>query len=235
FNEAFLHHVDTGRPLVTLKMAQTLDARVAGISGESRWISGEASRRLVHHWRATTDGVLVGTETALRDDPALTVRHVEGRHPTRIVLDRSGRLPGHLQLFNDEQADHTVVITAVDTTLPYAEDLASRGGRVIGVQDRNGQLNLKDVLSALGKDAGPDGRSLQSLLVEGGSTLGASLLREDLVDRLYLFIAPLLLGAGTLSVNNIGREEIDHAYTFVEKQWDHVGDDVLFKGFRRKL
>lgn len=235
FNEAFLHHVDTARPLVTLKMAQTLDARVAGISGESRWISGEASRRLVHHWRATTDGVMVGTETALRDDPALTVRHVEGRHPTRIVLDRTGRLPGHLQLFNDGQADHTVVITGGSTTLPYAEDLESRGGRVITVQERNGQLNLKDALSALGKDAGPEGRSLQSLLVEGGSTLGASLLREDLVDRLYLFIAPLLLGAGTLSVHEIGREEIDHAYTFVEKQWDHVGDDVLFKGFRRKL
>ncbi len=234
-NEAFLHHVETARPLVTLKMAQTLDGRVAGVSGESRWISGEASRRQVHRWRATTDAVMVGTETAQRDDPALTVRHVEGRHPIRIVLDRTGRLRGRLQLFTDEHADHTVVITADGTKLPYEDELTGRGGRVLYVSVRGGQLHLPEALDALGRDAGPGGRPLQSVLVEGGSALATSLLRDDLVDRLYLFIAPLLLGAGTLSIHNIGREELEHAYTFVEKNWEHVGDDVLFQGFRRKL
>ncbi len=234
-NEAFIHHVRTGRPLVTLKMAQTLDARVAGASGESRWISGEPSRRIVHHWRATMDGVLVGTGTALRDDPALTVRHVEGRHPTRVVLDRTGRLPAHLQLFTDELSDRTIVIADENAGVPYEKELNRRGGRVLRTGIDDDVLDLQNVLEALGRDAGHGGRPLQSVLVEGGGALAASLLRADLVDRLFLFVAPALLGAGPLSVDGIGREELDEAYTFVEHDWEPVGEDILFRGYRRRL
>lgn len=234
-NEAFIHHVQTGRPLVTLKMAQTLDARLAGASGESRWISGEPSRRLVHHWRATTDGVLVGTGTALRDDPALTVRHVEGRHPVRIVLDRTGRLPGNLQLFTDEHAGGTVVLSSGDAVPAYEDELARRGGRVIRVPSADGMLDLKFALAALGSDDGPLERPLQSILVEGGAGIAASLLRSDLVDRLFLFVAPKLLGVGPLSIDGIGLSELEDAYVFEEYEWERVGEDMLFKGYRRRL
>lgn len=235
FNEAFIRHVQTGRPLVALKMAQTLDARVAGASGESRWISGEASRRIVHHWRAVMDGILVGTTTAQADDPALTVRHVEGRQPMRYVLDRTGRLDPSLQLFSDEHAAHTVVVTAENARLSYESGLTGRGGRVIRVPAGDEGLDLVAMLDALGADGGAEGRPLQSLLVEGGARLATALLRSDLVDRFYLFVAPKLLGAGRLSIDGMGLAEMDDAVTFVEHEWEIVGDDALFKGYRRTL
>src|SRR5690606_20625136 len=109
-NEAFVHHLATGRPLVTLKIAQTLDGRIATRSGDSRWVSGEAARARVHRWRAALDGVLVGSGTARADDPALTVRHVAGRQPVRVVLDREASLPPDLQLFTDEHAARTIAV-----------------------------------------------------------------------------------------------------------------------------
>lgn len=235
FNEAFIHHVKTGRPLVCLKMAQTLDARVAGASGESRWISGESSRQMVHHWRATMDGVMVGTTTAATDDPALTVRHVEGRQPVRVVLDRRGRLPKHLQIFTDDHAGFTVIIAGKDAELPYQQHLEERGGRVIRVAESSEELDLAAALDQLGEDGGVGGRPILSLLVEGGARLASSLLKADLVDRLYLFIAPKVLGAGPLSIDDLGRDEMKHALSFEEHDWEMVGDDVLFRGFRRSI
>ena len=234
-NEAFLHHVRTGRPLVTLKMAQTLDARLAGASGASQWISGDLSRRLAHHWRAETDGVLVGTETARQDNPSLTVRHVEGRHPVRIALDRAGRLPADLNLFADGQADKTMVVAAESARIPYEEALLERGGRVLRVAERDGALDLRGMLEALGECGGRDGLPMQSLLVEGGAALAASLLRQDLADRLFLFIAPKALGAGPVSIDGIGREDLAEALTFAEHAWESVGEDMVFKGYRRAL
>ena len=234
-NEAFIHHIRTKRPLITLKMAQTLDARIAGASGASRWISGDLSRRLVHHWRATSDGVLVGTETARQDNPSLTVRHVEGRHPARIVLDRTGRLPGDLKLFTDDQAEKTIVVAGESARISYEEALVGSGGRVIRVAERDGALELGAMLDALGRDAGREGLPLQSLLVEGGAALAASLLREDFVDRLFLFLAPKVLGAGPVSIEGIGRKDLEKALTFVEHAWESVGEDMVFKGYRRSL
>lgn len=234
FNEAFIHHVRTARPLVSLKMAQTLDARIAGASGASRWISGESSRQRVHHWRATMDGVMVGTATAAQDDPALTVRHVEGRQPIRVVLDRSGRLDPNLQIFTDDHVRHTVVFTASNARLAYEKAIERLGARVRRVPDTENGLNLRAVLKELGRDGGADGRPMQSLLVEGGASLAASLLREDLADRLYLFIAPKVLGSGRLSIDDIGIEEMDEALTFAQHEWEMIGDDALFTGYRHE-
>ncbi len=234
-NEAFLHHVRTRRPLVTLKMAQTLDARLAGASGASQWISGDLSRRLAHHWRAVADGVLVGTETARQDNPSLTVRHVEGRHPVRIALDRAGRLPVGLNLFTDDQAEKTTVVAAESARIPYEQALVERGGRVLRVAERDGALDLGEMLEALGECGGRGGLPMQSLLVEGGAALAASLLREDLADRLFLFIAPKALGAGPVSIDGIGREDLVEALTFAEHAWESVGEDMVFKGYRRPL
>lgn len=234
-NEAFMHHIRTGRPLVTLKMAQTLDARIAGAAGASRWISGDLSRRLAHHWRATSDGVLVGTETARRDDPSLTVRHVEGRHPVRIALDRTGRLPADLKLFTDGQAAKTMVVTGESAPVAYEQALVGRGGRVLRAPERGDALRLDKMLETLGERGGRDGLPMQSLLVEGGAALAASLLREDLADRLFLFLAPKALGAGPLSIDRIGREDLAEALTFAEHAWESVGEDMLFKGYRRAL
>lgn len=230
FNEAFIHHVNTGRPLVVLKMAQSLDGRSARPNGESGWISGEPSRKLVHHWRSKMDGVMVGTRTALADDPALTVRHVEGRQPTRVVLDRQGRLMPELKLLADENASQTIVFTGEQTTLSYEASFTERGGRIYRVPERNGRLDLMRIMEALGEAGGVGGRPMQSVLVEGGSQLAASLFAADLVDRLYLFIAPKIFGDGPLGIDSPAADSED---AFVEGAWELLGNDVLFRGYTR--
>ncbi len=232
-NEAFTHHLATGRPLVTLKIAQALDGSVATASGDSRWVSGEAARTLVHRWRAALDGVLVGSGTARADDPALTVRHAEGRQPVRVVLDRAGTLPPGLQLFTDEHAAKTVAVAGEGITPSYAEALAARGGLVLPVPARGGHLDLGRLLDRLG--AGPGGhRPVQSLLVEAGPGLATALLRADRVDRLAVFIAPKLVG-GQRSVGDLGIGRVADAIPFAEHRWEEVGGDILYRGYRRSV
>lgn len=233
FNEAFVHHVETGRPLVTLKMAQTLDGFVATRTGQSRWISGERARKLVHRWRAVLDGVLVGSGTAAADDPALTVRHVEGRQPVRIVLDRTGGLPPTLRLFTDEQAARTLAIVGPGARPAYAASLLQTGGRVWTLPLRDGHLDLEALLERLGREGGPDGRPLQSLLVEAGPRLATALFRQGLVDRFFLFIAPRLFGEGVPLLNDLGVRAVDEGPRFEAHRWVEVGEDLLFLGYSR--
>ena len=232
-NEAFVHHVRTGRPLVTLKIAQTLDGSVATASGDSRWVSGEGARRLVHRWRAELDGVLVGSGTARVDDPALTVRHVDGRQPVRVVLDRAGALPPDLRLFSDEHVPQTIAVVGEEAHPAYAEAFVGRGGVVLRVPERDGHLDLGALLDRLGAGVGPH-RPLQSLLVEAGPGLATALLRADLVDRFALFIAPKLVG-GRRAVDNLFIERMVDARTFEECRWESVGPDMLFVGTRRAV
>lgn len=234
-NEAFFHHVETGRPLVTLKVAQTLDGQVATRTGDSQWISGEASRTLVHRWRAELDGVMVGSGTARSDDPRLTVRHVDGAQPVRVVLDREGSLSPQLSVLTDDHAANTVVAVAEGTTPPYADALRDRGGHVVSVPETpDGHLDLHRLLQRLGKDAGRSAEPLQSLLVEAGPGLATALLRAGLVDRYFAFVAPKLAGQGRPTTGDLGVEQMTRALTFAEHNWETVGDDALLRGYLRE-
>lgn len=237
-NEAFVHHVETGRPLVTLKIAQTLDGRIATRTGDSQWISGETARTRVHRWRAELDGVLVGSGTAQADDPRLTVRHVEGRQPLRLVLDRTGALPPDRTLFTDDFADHTIAVVGEGHGRPvYAEALKKAGGTLLRIPETDdGHLNLKALLTRLGKDGGCDAAPMQSLLVEAGPGLATALFRQDLVDRFYCFVAPKLVGGdGMPSLRGLGIEKMANALTFADVIWEPVGDDLLLRGYRRAV
>lgn len=230
-NEAFVHHVQAERPFVTLKVAQTLDGFVATRTGDARWVSGKASRRRVHQWRAEMDGVLVGSGTARADDPALTVRLVKGRQPRRFVLDRTGTLPPTLQLFTDAWASHTTAFIGPGAVPPYGAALRVAGGQVVALSlDADGHLSLKALLAYLGHQGGLEGPPLQSLLIEAGPHLATALLQQHLVDRLALFIAPKLLGDGVPTLYSLGIQQMAQALTFQEVQWEAVGDDLLFLG-----
>ena len=232
-NEAFVHRVATGRPLVTLKIAQSLDGSVATVSGDSRWVTGEAARTLVHRWRAELDGVLVGRGTAAADDPALTVRHVDGRQPARVVLDREGALTASLKLFTDAHAAQTVAVVGEGVVPKYAVALEDHGGLVLTVPERGGHLDLGAVLDRLGAGVGTH-RPMQSLLVEAGPGLATALWRADLVDRLALFIAPKIVG-GRRAVDNLGIGRMEDARTFADGRWEPVGPDMLFFGYCRAV
>lgn len=239
-NEAFLKHVATGRPLVTLKTATTLDGQVATASGDSRWVTSPEARALVHRLRAEADAVLVGSGTARADDPALTVRDAplaDGQtQPLRVVLDRTGVLPPTLRLFTDGAAP-TLAVVAEDTEPAYADALRQSGGRVLGISERDGHLDLGALLDCLGAGEGlPDGaRPVQSVLIEAGPGLATALLRQNLVDRVLWFVAPKLIGVGTPAVGDLGTERMADALAFMEATWETVGPDVLLRGFLRDI
>lgn len=239
-NEAFVRHVTTGRPLVTLKTAATLDGQVATASGDSRWVTSAPARALVHQWRAEADAVLVGAGTARADDPALTVRGVPlgpgGRQPLRVVLDRTGALSPDLRAFTDG-ASPTLAAVAPGTTPTYADALRQQGGDVLAVPAREGHLDLGALLDRLGTGDGlpPGVRPVQSVLVEAGPGLATALLAQDLVDRVFWFVAPKLTGAGTPSVGDLETDRMAEALAFAESAWETVGPDVLLRGYLRAV
>ncbi len=228
-NEAFVQHVATGRLLVTLKIAQTLDGRIAAPDGAPLTITSHESRTLVHRWRSELDAVLVGSGTAKADDPQLTVRHLEGRQPVRVVLDRTGELPPSLRLFSDEHVSKTVAMISEEANPAYETELISKGGFVIRAPEAEGHLNLRAVLEILGSGEGL-GRPIQSVLVEAGPGLATALLRQDLVDRLFVFTAPNIIGQGVPAFTHWFAEE---PVSFADVEWEQVGADVLFRGYRR--
>jgi diaminohydroxyphosphoribosylaminopyrimidine deaminase / 5-amino-6-(5-phosphoribosylamino)uracil reductase len=232
-NAGFLSRLRLGRPLVTLKLATSLDGRIAAPSGESRWITGPAAREHAHLLRATHDAILVGTDTVIADDPQLTCRlpGLAEHSPVRVVIDRQLRVPSDAHLFAEARAVPTWVLTLASADEARQKALGDAGVIVIPAEpDRAGRIDLVTALSLLGE------RGLTRLLVEGGGRLAASLLRAGLVDRLVWLHAPLLLGGdGIPAVAELGLDRLADAPAFERLTSDLVGEDVLtvFRAGRR--
>ena len=185
----FRKHVVTGFPFVTLKLAASLDGRIATATGESRWITGEASRRFVHRLRAEHDAVLVGAQTVIADDPELTCRLRGGRNPLRIVLDGRLRLPLSARVVADTQAAPTLVVAGRGANARKVQRLRARGVEVLCLPAPGGKVSFTRLLQTLG------GRGVSSVLIEGGATVAAAALAAGAVERLLCFYAPTLIGA----------------------------------------
>ncbi len=229
-NEFFLHHMQTGKPFVCLKIAQTLDGFSAAEDGSSQWITGKLSRTLVHEWRAKYDAVLVGRNTALHDNPSLTVRLVKGRNPFRIVLDGPGNLPKNLRLFTDQFEEKTIHIVGVhnvvdDVSLMLATLKGDEfRGKTLVAGMKNGHVDVNEALIQLGK------MGFSSILVEAGPNLASALIREKLVDKLACFIAPKLLGSGKRPISDLGISTITQALELKNVSWEKIGDDMVMMG-----
>lgn len=227
-NEKWLHALELGRPFITLKIAQTADGYVAAPNGDSKWISCKKSRTLVHRWRSQDDAVMVGRQTALHDNPSLTVRLVDGRQPVRVVLDGPFELPRNLNLFTDQFEEKTIVIThnrtkseaEADPMLKMFQSNYFRG-EIIAVEQSEGHVRLKEAVRRLGE------KGIHSLLVEGGQQLSSAMLRAGIVDRLQLFIAPKLLGGGTRSLINLNINRMEEIVPFRTFSWEQSGSDML--------
>ena len=221
--EVFLVNQLEQRPFVRLKMAATLDGQVAARDGSTRWITGPAARQMVHGWRAGADAVLVGSGTALADDPRLDLRHdVAGEAPLRVVLDRRLRLQPHCHLA-DVSVQQTLVFCEPPAALsPRSVELRGRGVQVQAVQALDGTSAawLRSVLQEL------LARDVYEVLVEGGPTLAASLLNAALVDRLELFLAPKLLGGGQPMWPDLVANSLDDALRLQFDEVRPVGEDI---------
>jgi diaminohydroxyphosphoribosylaminopyrimidine deaminase/5-amino-6-(5-phosphoribosylamino)uracil reductase len=187
-NEAFVKHVRTGLPLVVLKMAASLDGRAAARDGSSRWITGPEARAEVHAMRAAADAILVGAGTALRDDPRLTVRDPSYAGPPklRVVVDGRGIVPETHRLFDGEAP--TLVATTEAAPEAGRKAWRDRGAEVIVLDEGSPHVPLDRLLAELGK------RDIQQVLVEGGPTIAWELVEQRLLDRVVLYIAPVLVG-----------------------------------------
>jgi diaminohydroxyphosphoribosylaminopyrimidine deaminase/5-amino-6-(5-phosphoribosylamino)uracil reductase len=224
-NAGFLQRVRLGRPLVTLKLATSLDGRIAAASGESRWITGPLARERAHLLRATHDAILVGTDTVLADDPQLTCRlpGLAGRSPVRVVLDRQLRIPPTARVIAEARQVPTWVVTLRAADPGRQKILRDAGVEVIAAEpDMAGMIDLSAALELLGK------RGLTRLLVEGGGRLAAALLRAQLVDRLVWLHAPLLLGGdGVPAVAALDRAVLADMPRFERVAAEIVGEDGL--------
>ena len=226
-NRAFTTAMRRGRPHVTLKAAMTLDGRIADAHGESKWITGPEARAVAHRLRSHSDAILVGIGTALRDDPALTVRVDPPwpREPLRVVLDTRARLPVDARLVTAGTPDRVLVITGGDADAARVSALRAAGVSVIPVDTRGGRVDVRAALGALAA------RELRAVLVEGGGEVHGSFLDEAVVDRVAFFLAPRLLGgrAATPAIGGDGHA-LKTAPRLVAVDVTRVGDDVLIEG-----
>lgn len=216
----FYKHKLDGMPWLTLKAAVTLDGRMATHDGDARWISGEASRKHAHRMRDHADAIVVGVGTVLADDPELTVRHVRGRDPVRVVLDSELHTPPSARVLP------ALIFHADDAPAARCEALQAAGAQTIAVPRAAAGLDLREVLAVLAQ------RDIVRVLVEGGPTLHGALLDAGLVDRVAVFVAPKLLndpGALPLSIGR-ARTAMSEALVLRDVTTRRFGDDVLIEG-----
>jgi diaminohydroxyphosphoribosylaminopyrimidine deaminase/5-amino-6-(5-phosphoribosylamino)uracil reductase len=218
-NRGYCRRIVSGKPFVTLKMAVSLDGQIAAAGGDSRWITGEGARRRVHRLRSQVDAILVGGETARRDDPLLTARIPGGHDPLRVVLtSRPGDLPRR-KMFRE--AGGEVIVACPDGVREEELRTARKAGAtVIRLPVRGGKVCAADLLTALGA------RGVNSLLVEGGGRTAGWLVSEDAVDRYVVCVAPLLLGEGVRVLSGWAARSMSSAKRLAFLSVRRVGPDI---------
>ena len=232
-NRFFFTFHRLGRPWVHLKIAQSLDGRIAVPGGEGKnRITNEAARKLVHRLRRSFDAVLIGRGTALIDDPELTVRLERGRNPLRVVLDSRLSIPDSARLLRLPDREKTLIFCAAGADPQRIRRLEDQGAQVIPIAggpaiagpENQGGLPLDQVLQNLGA------RKVLSVLVEGGAAVFSSFLREGLWDRMGVFIAPIILGGGVNAVSGLPIASMEEALGFQDVEIRRIGNQILFEG-----
>lgn len=219
-NAPYIHHRRTGRAFVSLKLALTLDGRMAAPDGSARWITGEPTRTAVHHRRAEADAVMVGAGTVIADDPALTARDVGApRQPLRVVLDSTGRITTDRQIF--DAAAPTLMVTTDQTPHEILTAWKEAGAEVAVLSSNAGRVDLEELLGFLGE------RNVLEVYCEGGAELATSLLRDDLADRLEFHYGPVLAGRGGPTIGDLGVIALTDAPRFRTVDVDRLGNDAV--------
>ncbi len=225
-NQPFRKHARTGRPHVMFKSGMSLDGKVATQSGDSKWISGEESRRLVHRWRAEVDAICIGIGTALADDPLLTARTPDvTRQPARIVFDSEANLPAEGQLARTAPEVRLIVVTSRAAGRSSVEALKAAGAEIVVAQGGNEAERVADALDRLGA------LGIQSMLLEGGPRLAGAFLDAGEIDEMRMFIAPIAVGgrAARMPIEGEGSDSIAEAHRALSMDVSRVGEDVLVR------
>jgi diaminohydroxyphosphoribosylaminopyrimidine deaminase / 5-amino-6-(5-phosphoribosylamino)uracil reductase len=222
-NEGFITRMTRGRPAGILKLAMSLDGRIATANGDSKWISSPPSRELVHRWRRECDAVMVGAGTVLADNPRLTCRVAGGRDPVRVIIDARLRTAPTSRVYR-ERSNAAAILVTTNANLTRARRKYARAGvEVISVTARAGVLALDELMREFAR------RGWCNVLIEGGATLAASALAAGIVDRVAFFVAPKILGAGRPAIDGMHAPRIRAARSFTDFTARRVGDDWLLE------
>ena len=225
-NEAFSKFITRRIPFVILKLAVSLDGRIAASTGDSRWVTGSAARQYVHRLRDQVDAVLVGAGTVLADDPRLTCRISGGRDPWRIVLDGRLRIPLKAHLLHQREPEKTIVVTGSRSPVRKIAALQACGAAVWKFPLRKGRIPFAPLLKKLGK------MGFRSVMIEGGAITAGWALKEDVVDKVLFFYAPKIIGAeGIPMIGPLGIKKMSQARRIKDVEVKRFGKDFLVSGY----
>jgi diaminohydroxyphosphoribosylaminopyrimidine deaminase/5-amino-6-(5-phosphoribosylamino)uracil reductase len=223
--EAFAKFITRGLPYVTLKLAATLDGRIAARGGDARWISGEESRAQVHRLRNEVDAVILGIGTVTADNPELTCRITGGRNPRRVVLDTRLRIAASAKLLRLGDPEKTIVATGPDPASARVRALEARGARVWRLPLRAGRVAWRPLLRKLAADG------VVSVMIEGGAAVAASAIEDKAVDRILFFYAPKILGGdGLPMIGPLNVRRASQALAVKDLRLVRSGDDLMLTG-----
>jgi diaminohydroxyphosphoribosylaminopyrimidine deaminase/5-amino-6-(5-phosphoribosylamino)uracil reductase len=225
-NEQYFTYHELNRPFIIAKTAQTLDGKIATLSGESKWITGAEARKRAHALRRDVDAVLVGAGTVKKDDPQLTVRHVKGDDPYRIILSANLSFDMSCRLVEENYDYKTIVATSAASARKLARRKLVRTPIIWSLKtQKSGLIDPLDFIQRA-TDFG-----LRSILIEGGSHVIGSFLNAALVDKLVVFTAPKVLGGGLDAIPDLGIRKLDRAIQLSRTHVDTAGDDIVISGY----
>ena len=227
-NEIFIKYIQTGKPFCTLKTAMTLDGKIATVENASRWISCGDSRKFVHELRQKYSSIMVGVNTIIYDDPLLSNRRPgkKNRDPIKVVVDTKGRIPVNAKVIT-ENPQLALIATTGQMDLAKKKELERLGVQVVVCPVKNGKVDLSFLMIALGR------MGIDSVLLEGGSTLAFSAIIDGIVDSVISFIAPKIIGGATAPtpVGGSGLPLMDEAIRVINWKYRKLGEDILIEGY----
>jgi diaminohydroxyphosphoribosylaminopyrimidine deaminase / 5-amino-6-(5-phosphoribosylamino)uracil reductase len=225
-NEAFVKYVTRQLPFVTLKLAASMDGKIAAVTGDARWISSEDSRRMVHQLRNEVDAVVTGVRTVIADDPQLTCRIPHGRNPWRVILDSRLRIPLSAKLLRQPDPERSIIVTSERSSHQKGHAIESLGAQIWRIKLRQGRMPWTAILRRLAA------KGVVSVMIEGGATTSAWALRERAVDKILFFYAPMILGGdGRVMIDTLGVKRVRQAIPVQRMRVQQSGTDALVSAY----
>ena len=222
-NEVYIKYMKTKKPFVIIKVAMSLDGKIATKTGDSKYITSREARTYVHQIRTEVDAVMIGLNTVIRDNPELTPRLYKGKDPMKIVVDSKLKIPKNCNLMKNP--GKLIIATTSQASKNEMARMQQKGVSVIVIKSQKGMVDMQDLMKQLGK------HEITSVMIEGGSELNSSAIKAEIVDKILIFSAPKIIGNGLGPIGNLGVNTIDKAINLKNPVCKRIGKDTLVEAY----
>ena len=222
-NEAYIRYTKTKKPFVTLKLAMSLDGKIATSSGDSKYITGREARTYVHQIRHETDAIMVGVNTVIKDNPLLDSRLFKGKNPMKIILDSTLKISKKAKVLKDPSK--VIIATTNKAPKNKVKEFHQKGVTILTLKSINGLVDLTGLIKELGKS------EISSVMIEGGSELSGNAIKEGIINKLMIFTAPKIIGNGLDPIKNLGIKKVKKAIKLKNISTRKIGKDILVEGY----